>query len=122
MKSLLPVLLVAVGGAVGALARYALTPINLHLPAGTLLVNVVGCFLMGLLMFRLEAGIASPEVRLAVGVGFLGALTTFSTFSAELLKYLHTRNYLAALVYTSISLVGSVAAMVLGHRLAAGWR
>ena len=80
-------LLVALGGALGALARYFITITigsftKFGFPLGTLVANVTGCFLVGWLIGS-GAGEKSQELRLGFGVGFLGALTTFSTFSAE---------------------------------------
>lgn len=79
------VLLVATGGAVGALARYALL-VGLGrwaegsaLPVATWTANAVGCALLGLLLGTTEPG----DARLLLGVGVLGAFTTFSTYSAE---------------------------------------
>jgi CrcB protein len=87
----LQVLAIAGGGALGALARfYASTGVyrllGREFPWGTLVVNSVGSFLMGLLfVLFLERLASGPEMRSAVLVGFLGAFTTFSTFSMETL-------------------------------------
>jgi CrcB protein len=84
-------LAIAGGGAVGALARFYASSgvyraLGRDFPWGTLVVNSVGSFLMGLLfVLFLERLATSPELRSAVLVGFLGAFTTFSTFSMETL-------------------------------------
>ena len=87
-------LALAVAGALGTLGRYAASGWAYNVfgegfAYGTLVVNVVGCFLIGFLM---QAGLATDLVprtlRLALAVGFLGAFTTFSTFGYETLKYL----------------------------------
>ena len=80
---------IAVAGAAGAVCRYAIglwcmRSIGGHFPWGTLTVNVVGCFLMGLTIHFGEAAKAlSPLTTLALAVGFLGALTTFSAFGVQ---------------------------------------
>ena len=85
------VLAIAGGGALGALARFYASAgiyraLGRDFPWGTLVVNVLGSFLMGLLfVLFLERLVTGPEVRSAVLVGFLGAFTTFSTFSMETL-------------------------------------
>ena len=113
-------LAVAAGGAVGALLRYGLSGWITQLsrqspmPWGTLAVNVVGSGLLGLLMGLVVGGrlIVPPAARLFLGVGLLGALTTFSTFSYEALEALRLGDWRVA--------VGSLAAnVVLG--LGACW-
>ncbi len=85
-------LLLACAGAAGAVSRYALTGwthsvLGHRFAYGTLAVNVVGSFLIGLVMqAALSADLLSREARVAVTVGFLGAFTTFSTFSYETMK------------------------------------
>lgn len=78
-----PYLLIAVGGFAGACSRYA---INEVVPGmyGILLINVVGCYLLGFLMYEsIFVGAFSPQTRLVYGSGFIGAFTTFSTFSYQ---------------------------------------
>ncbi|WP_293911957.1 CrcB family protein [Deinococcus sp.] len=90
-------LLVALGGAAGALSRYGLslwtTALGARhswaaslttLPIATLLINVSGSFALGLLVGLVGRGLWPAELRLALGVGFLGAFTTFSAFSVDL--------------------------------------
>lgn len=83
---------IAVGGALGALVRYFASlwaqdylarGFLLGFPVGTLLVNVVGSFLLAVIAGLGLQGILSPEARLALGTGFVGAMTTFSTFELE---------------------------------------
>jgi CrcB protein len=87
-------LLVAVGGGIGAVARYlvsgwAAEHIGSNFPYGTLIVNVVGCLIIGLFMtLTTEKYLVSPHWRLLVTVGFLGGLTTFSSYSYETFKLL----------------------------------
>jgi len=79
--------LVGAGGFVGALCRFGIAGLASKLfatgfPLGTLIANVTGCFLIGLLIGSGQ-GDANRHLKLAFGIGFLGALTTFSTFGAE---------------------------------------
>ena len=82
------VLMVALGGAVGAVSRFGLsgwvqTLWGTTFPMGTMAVNVLGSFLLGLLLPLFESLAWSAEIRTMVTIGFLGAFTTFSTFSYE---------------------------------------
>lgn len=110
---------VGVGGAVGAWLRWglgiALNPLMPTLPLGTLTANLVGGYLIGLAIefFTQHAGLA-PELRLLFITGFLGALTTFSTFSAEAVTLLTRQQYAWALGLISAHLLGSIAMTVLG--------
>ena len=113
------VLLVAVGGAVGAVARYgvglgAARLFGLAFPWGTLAVNIVGGLAMGLLAAK-----TAPEqeaLRLALGVGVLGGFTTFSAFSLETVRLMEHQPGLAAL-YAAASVVLSVGACWIGLTL-----
>lgn len=103
---------VGLGGFFGAVARYVLTGwaqrlVPGHFPLGTLVVNVAGCFALGLLMAWLDRGLVSPALRQLLAVGFLGALTTFSTFGHETLELLrHGEAALAALSVAANLCVG----------------
>lgn len=110
---MMQVLLVATGGAVGAVARYGVGLAALRLgagfPWGTLIVNVIGGLAMGLLAARTE----DPNLRLLLGVGVLGGFTTFSAFSIETVRLMQSEPHLAAL-YVASSLVLSIGACWLG--------
>jgi len=87
MRTEIEFLLIGLGGALGAMTRYAINEAALRLtspafPFGTLVANLAGCFLIGVLIGSGHAEKSDP-LRLGLGVGFLGALTTFSTFGAE---------------------------------------
>jgi len=118
-------LFVAVGGAVGAMARYALGVQTLRMwgagwPYGTFVANVVGGLLMGVLAgFLAHRGGGDQErLRLLLGVGVLGGFTTFSAFSLETALMIERRNYGQAFGYTLASVVLSVTALFLGLLLA----
>ena len=105
--------LVAVGGAAGAFARWALltaaTPPQFPWP--TLLVNLVGCGLLGILMGRR----ARPSTLLLVGTGLCGGLTTFSTFAVEVADLLRHDDSAVGLAYLAASVVGGLAAFRSGR-------
>src|ERR1700687_5392745 len=83
------VLLIGLAGFIGTLARYGLSGMVARrfgetFPAGTLVVNIVGCFLAGLLFYLLqERNLVSPATRTVVMIGFLGGFTTFSSFGLQ---------------------------------------
>jgi CrcB protein len=110
---------VGAGAMLGAWARWGLAGWLNHLtpglPLGTLLANVGGGYLVGLAVafFAAHPSVA-PEWRLACITGFLGALTTFSTFSAEALGLLQAERYLAALAHSGSHLLGAILATFLG--------
>jgi len=110
---------VAVGAVLGAWLRWGLgvwlNPAVAGLPLGTLVANLAGGYAVGLAIafFGATPSIA-PEWRLAVVTGFLGALTTFSTFSAESVQLLQAARYGAALLHSSAHLFGSLVATALG--------
>lgn len=107
------VLLVAAFGAAGALSRYGIgVATGTHtFPWATLGINLVGSFLLGLVL----AATDDPTWRAAIGTGFLGAFTTFSTFSSETQTMLREDRPTTAAVYVAVSVVGGVAAAALGY-------
>jgi CrcB protein len=110
--------LIALGGALGALGRYwvsgVLNNAEHRLPFGTLTVNVVGSFLMGVcFVLILERARLSPEMRLLM-TGFMGAFTTFSTFSLETVALIQEGHIMSALIYISLSLVLCLVALYAG--------
>ncbi len=92
-------LLIALGGALGACMRFGINELALKLlskgfPFGTLTVNILGSLLMGVLYGLLDREILTDPHRLTLGIGFLGALTTFSTFSLDTLLLMQQGQWL----------------------------
>jgi CrcB protein len=110
-------LLVALGGAAGALARYgiALRVGTRAFPWATLAVNLSGCFLLGLVLGGLGPSRWSASTTTAVAVGVLGAYTTFSTFGYETFTLLRTDRFGAAAAYVALSVAGGLAATAGGY-------
>ena len=110
-------LAIALGGAVGALSRHYMAAavsraFGLGFPYGTLTVNVVGCFLMGLLVEALALRFSiTPEARGFLAVGLLGGFTTFSAFSLEVALLYERGQLLLAALYVVASVVLSIAAL-----------
>ena len=111
----------AVGGgaAVGAWLRWGLgtvlNPVFPTLPLGTLAANLVGGLMMGLAMELVTRhALLGPELRLLVTTGFLGGLTTFSTFSAEITTLLLRREWLWSVLGIALHVVGSLLLTVIG--------
>jgi len=95
-------IIIGIGGGIGSIARYltsqwAMQRWGAAFPYGTFIVNAVGCFLIGLFMtVATERLILHPYWRLLVTVGFLGGLTTFSSFSYETVRLVEEAEYLLA--------------------------
>ena len=112
-------------GACGTLARYWLqgwlqSHSYIGFPAGTLGVNLLGCFLLGAVgQLALQHLWFPPEWRIGITIGFLGAFTTFSTFSWESVRMLEDGEWLPALLYIGASVIGGLLAVMIGIKLAA---
>ncbi|MET7991683.1 fluoride efflux transporter CrcB [Amycolatopsis sp. NPDC005232] len=119
-----PVLaVVALGGGLGALARYGLAVLLPtapgHFPLATFLINVTGCFLIGVLMVAVtEAWTAHRLVRPFLGIGILGGYTTFSTYAVEIHGLLRPGTVGLAFGYLAGTLVAALLAVVAGMALA----
>ena len=114
------VIAIALGGAMGALARYVVSSQITHaigagFPWGILIVNVIGCFAMGVIA---EASALtwnlSPELRAFLTTGILGGFTTFSAFALDTVVLSERGDMVATLLYVVGSVAGSVAALFLG--------
>lgn len=115
-------LLVAAGGAIGAVARYLLGSVAGRMmghggwPWGTFAANILGGFLMGVLVsvLALRGGADQEKWRLLLGVGLLGGFTTFSSYSLELVLMLQRRAFIEAAGYGAGSMALSILALMLG--------
>lgn len=118
------ILLIAIFGAVGTLTRYGLQGLiqiraGGAFPYGTLLINLTGCFLLGLIgQFTLNRVLISPDWRVAITVGFFGGYTTFSSFGWETAKMLEDGEWLRATTYVAASVFVGLFLSVAGIRLA----
>jgi CrcB protein len=115
------ILLVMAGGSFGALSRYAVSLwaaklLGTRFPWGTLTVNLAGCFLIGLAFALAERGLSimNPSMRLFFMTGFLGALTTFSTFGLETVNSLREGTYFVGVSYFLANNVIGAALVILG--------
>ncbi len=118
------ILLIALAGSLGCLGRYWLGGwIARHFgesfPSGTLFVNLLGCFLIGLLYHLLEERLlVDPALRTAILIGFLGALTTFSSYSLQTMTLLRDGEFLLAGTYVAVSNVAGLALVWGGYQSA----
>ena len=116
--------LIAIFGAFGTLARYGLQGlvqirVASTFPYGTLLINLTGCFLLGVIgQFTLNRMVLSPDWRVAIAVGFFGGYTTFSSFGWETAKMLEDGEWARATAYVAASVVAGLLLSVAGIRLA----
>ena len=120
----MPYLQAALGGALGALARWALTEAVPRAPGGwpwaTLAVNLLGCLLIGVLIAVLAARRPDDDrLRTFLGAGVLGGFTTFSAFAVEVADLLRAGTPWVATVYVAVSVLGGLLAVSAGLRLGA---
>jgi len=117
-------ILLAVFGVLGTLSRYGLQGLvqdrtGATFPTGTLVVNLLGCLLIGgLNRLALEHLWFPPEWRVALTIGLLGAFTTFSAFSYETLRMLEDGEWTSASLYVGLSVIGGLIAVAVGMKLA----
>jgi CrcB protein len=114
---------IAVGGALGALLRYGLSGLVAKVfatsfPMGTLVVNILGSFLIGVVWVLFERLSDAPEFRAFAVVGLLGAFTTFSTYSLEVLMLGHLNDMRSALFYILACNLLCIAAVTIGFFMA----
>ncbi|HMM99893.1 MAG TPA: fluoride efflux transporter CrcB [Anaerolineales bacterium] len=125
MPSLLTISLVALGGAAGSVSRYLLgvwiqsVSQSLGFPFGTLAVNLVGCFVIGLLSQLTESrGVFTPETRGLVFIGVLGGFTTFSSFGNDTMNLFRAGQTVNALVNVGANVILGLALVWLGRAVA----
>ncbi len=110
------------GGFFGAITRYALgewIQSDNGFPVGTLIINLLGCFLLGWLLtfFSIQKKIR-PEITLFLGTGFIGSFTTFSTFSVETILLIQGGLAIYSLLYVLVSVFFGLLLAYLGYKLA----
>ena len=115
------ILLIGTGGFIGSVARYFVSRLNLHIdflsiPVGTLVVNVLGSFLIGFLIgISAKSMILNADLRMFLMVGLCGGFTTFSTFTGENLALMQSGQFLSVLIYTALSILLGFTAVYLGY-------
>lgn len=120
MKQLL---LIGLGGFIGSIGRYWVSKLNLswhflEIPMGTLTVNIVGSFIIGLLVgISAKSDLISSDLRLFLMVGFCGGFTTFSSFTNESMMLIQNGQLLTVLLYTAASIFLGLIAVYLGYSL-----
>ena len=119
---MIKILIIGSGGFVGAVLRYYLSGYaqnisgSVSFPVGTLAVNVVGCFVIGVVSKMAEDfGLLSIETRMFVTIGLLGAFTTYSTFGYETLNLLRDNEWFYALVSVGLHLIVGIGAVWVGR-------
>ncbi len=107
------------GGAAGAMSRYGISLAfgSRPFPVGTLAINVVGSFFLGMVLTAGAAGRLNPQSTAALAVGLLGGFTTYSTFSWELFVLGRADRFAEATMYAALSLALGVVAAALGYRV-----
>ncbi len=115
------ILLVGLGGFIGSVARYFLLKYNTawsiaSLPIGTLIVNIIGCLIVGIVFgISVKYNIFSNEIRLFLVVGICGGFTTFSTFALENFLLFENGHLLSIFLYVSLSVTLCIGAVFLGY-------
>ena len=114
------ILFIGTGGFLGTVARFLISKFSQQMfqttfPLGTMIVNLTGCFLLGVIYGLMERGeVFSSDVRLFLTVGFCGGFTTFSTFAFENANMLRDGNLTQVAFYTGISVLLGIAALIAG--------
>jgi len=112
-------LLVFAGGSFGAVCRYALSTFikrisSTEFPVSTFLINLIGSFLLGILL----SSQIGTNYQLLLGTGFMGGFTTFSTFQVENITLFHKKQYVMLFLYSSLSVISCIIVTILGFKIA----
>ena len=113
---------IALGGSLGAISRYLNSSIIKYLvpnlPLGTLFVNILGSFFIGVLMDYLEnKNVSENFIKFFLIIGFLGSYTTFSSFSYEAIDLFNNKKFLISLIYIFLSITGCLFFTFLGYNI-----
>ena len=111
-------LLVGAGGSLGAISRYIVSN-AIGSPNGITAVNAMGSVGLGVLMAQVTKGVIGPEMALIIGIGFLGAFTTMSAFSMDVVKMINTGAWARAIGYFLANAVGCPLLALAGWKLGA---
>ncbi len=119
MKTVMPFLVVGVGGFIGSVLRYALSllgqRVSITFPHGTLWANLMGCLVIGAVTaLSAKTEVLSPTMRLMLATGLCGGFTTMSTFSYEMFKFVQATEYLYASGYFLLTVAGCAGTFYLG--------
>lgn len=118
---MMTLLLIGLGGAFGALFRYLISQVtfsqNNRFPWATFIVNILGSFLLGIVVYYFKNGTLTPTLWYVLGIGFCGAFTTFSTFGVETITLIEQKRLFTALFYISSSIFISIFAFFIGNTL-----
>jgi CrcB protein len=117
------ILLVGLAGGLGTVARYLVglwagRALGTTFPYGTLIVNVAGCFLIAVLAHGASMGVISPLQRLTLATGFMGGLTTYSSFNLETTTFFQSRAWYAGFLNVGVTAVACFVAGLLGFAAA----
>ncbi|MDR0348700.1 MAG: fluoride efflux transporter CrcB [Tannerella sp.] len=118
------IILIGIGGGIGSMLRYLFSIwidryVQAIFPCGTWVVNIAGCFLIGLLLGLFERNLfVNPDVKCLFVTGFCGGFTTFSTFAVENIVLFQTGNAFAAFLYMAASLLAGLLAVWAGLYMA----
>ncbi len=117
---MLNILAVFIGGGIGAVTRYLtglffIQNLKTNIPISTFVVNIIGCTILGFLyIYFIEKFQANPALKLALTVGFCGGLTTFSTFSLEILEMIKNNQFIIASIYLLLSIIVGLIGVYIG--------
>lgn len=112
-------ILIGLFGIAGAICRYSIGLLfHETFPWGTLIVNIVGCLILPFLfVFIRETGLFSREIVTALGTGFVGAFTTFSSFTIDIINLYDSGKFVIAIIYLVTSLAGGMIAAAIGFSI-----